>query len=72
MMKYTKITKISNNHCYINVLKIDNEAIINTEKYEYAKILPKFEVQILKHYIDEIMNDERIRIKKTENSNRRY
>ena len=44
-----KITKVSNNNYYINVLKIDNEVIISTENYEYSELLPKFEKQFLKH-----------------------
>ena len=64
-----KITKVSNNNnYYINVLKIDNEVIINSEKYEYSEILPKFEKQVLKHYVDEI-TDVKLKIKKTEKLN---
>ena len=63
-----KITKVSNNNYYINVLKIDNEVIISSENYEYSEILPKFEKQILKHYIDEI-TDVKHKIKKSEKLN---
>ena len=63
-----KITKISNNNYYLNVLKIDNEVIISTEGYDYSEILPKFEKQILKHYIDEI-TDVKIKVKKSEKLN---
>ena len=63
-----KITKVSNNNYYMNVLKIDNEVIITSEDYEYSEILPKFEKQILKHYIDEI-TDVKIKIKKTNKLN---
>ena len=66
--KMYKITKVSNNNYYMNVLKIDNEVIITSEDYEYSEILPKFEKQILKHYIDEI-TDVKIKIKKTNNLN---
>ena len=66
--KMYKITKVSNNNYYMNVLKIDNEVIITSEDYEYSEILPKFEKQILKHYIDEI-TDVKIKIKKTNKLN---
>ena len=46
-----KITKVSNNNYYMNVLKIDNEVIISTEDCDYSEILPKFEKQCLKHYV---------------------
>ena len=63
-----RITKISNNNYYLNVLKIDNEVIISTEDYDYSEILPKFEKQILKHYIDEI-TDVKIKVKKSKKLN---
>ena len=63
-----KITKVSNNDYYLNFLKIDNEVIISTENYEYSDILPKFEKQFLKHYIDEI-TDVKHKIKKSEKLN---
>ena len=63
-----KITKISNNNYYLNVLKIDNEVIISTDDYDYSEILPKFEKQCLKHYIDEI-TDVKIKVKKSEKLN---
>ena len=63
-----KITKISNNNYYLNVLKKDNEITISTEDYDYSEILSKFEKQCLKHYIDEI-TDVKIKIKKSEKLN---
>ena len=63
-----KITKVSNNNYYLNVLEIDHEVIISTEGYDYSEILPKFEKQILKHYTDEI-TAVKIKIKKSEKLN---
>ena len=57
-----RITKVSTNNYYLNALKVDNEVIISTEGYDYSEILPKFEKQILKHYIDEI-TDVKIKVK---------
>lgn len=56
-------------HYHINKLKTDNNALISTENYEYSELLQKFDIYVLTHYVNELTNDDALKIKRTESVN---
>ena len=59
-----KIVRTTKNYFYINTIEKDNEAIINSDSYEYINILPKIEEEKLTHFVDILTKEKEIKIKK--------
>ena len=59
-----KMIRTTKSYFHVNTIEKDNEAIINSDSYEYINILPKIQKEKLTHYVDILTKDEEIKVKK--------
>ena len=59
-----KMIRTTKSYFHVNTIEKDNEAIINSDSYEYTNILPKIQKEKLTHYVDILTKDEEIKVKK--------